>query len=138
MKAYRNNKSLMQLWLSSSLFNSDEEGVALPPLAQHVCRLISKHAVNIVAYQQAKESNRDDWLRQSKFIKNWSEKRCNAFAKKMEKIPAMNLKQRDDFGHHMLRIAESSGVLKTTKKSKRRGRGWTHALYVEFRLCRRA
>ena len=125
-------RSLMQLWLSSSLFNSDEEGVALPPLAQHVCRLISKHAVNIVAYQQAKESNRDDWLRQSKFIKNWSEKRCNAFAKKMEKIPAMNLKQRDDFGHHMLRIAESSGVLKTTKKSKRRGRGWTHALYVEF------
>ena len=125
-------RSIMRLWLNSNAFREDNDGIIHPPLAQHVVRMISKDAINIISYQLAKEEYTEDWRRQSKFIKNWSEKRCIAFATKMAKIPDMTLKQKDDFGHHMLRIAEASGAIQTTKKSKRRGRGWTHALHVEF------
>jgi DNA-directed RNA polymerase len=126
-------RSVMRLWLNSASFKHDNTSFApSPPLAQHVVRMISKDALNIIAYQNAKENNAEFWRKQSKFIKNWSEKRCIAFANKVGSIPDMTLKQKDDFGHHMLRIAEASGIIKTTKKARRRGRGWTHALHVEF------
>ena len=125
-------RSVMRLWLNSAAFRTDQDYVPSPPLAQHVVRMISKDAINIIAYQNAKENNKEFWRKQSKFIKNWSEKRCIAFATKVGQIPDMTLKQKDDFGHHMLRIAEASGIIQTTKKAKRRGKGWTHALHVEF------
>ena len=125
-------RSVMRLWLNSSSFTDTSDGIVTPPLAQHVSRMIAKDALNIIAYQNAKENNKEDWLKQSKFIKNWSEKRCIAFANKMQQISDMTLKQKDDFGHHMLRIAEASGIIQTTKKARRRGRGWSHSLHVEF------
>lgn len=81
------------------------------PVAQQACRMIATDVVSIVAYQQAKHNYRDDWRKQSKFIKNWTVKRCLAFTKKISGIPKLKLKERDDLGHSMLRIALASGIL---------------------------
>ena len=126
-------RSVITHWLklnSVSTMSDDIKGT--PPLAQHIARTISKDAINIISYQQAKKDFKDDWRKQSKFIKNWTEKRCLAFTRKMMQIPKMTLKQKDDFGHHMIRIAEASTVIRTYVVNKPHGKYWRKRLHVTF------
>ncbi len=107
-------RSVIQLFLSrSNVVNIDFfQGMPLnAPTAQQVSKLISDDALAIVMYQQAKKKFRDDWMRQSKFIKNWTPKRCRAFTEKMLTIPKYTPKQKEDFGHNMLRVALQSDIL---------------------------
>jgi len=125
-------RCVIRMWLKASMFGFGRDDIkSTPPLAQHVARTISKEAIHIIAYQTAKETFKDDWRKQSKFIKNWTEKRCIAFTKKMLQIPRMTLKQRDDFGHHMIRIAELSSVIHTFRDKYPHGKNqWRNKLFV--------
>lgn len=124
-------RSVMRCWVSKGHFGFRDESIPhAPPLAQSVCRVISKDAIAIASYQTAKESYRDDWKKQSKFIKNWSPKRCIAFTKKVSNLHKMTLKQQEDFGHHMLRIAEQSSIIVTQRVSQKAGKRWIKRLYV--------
>lgn len=107
-------RAVIELFLTRSCFTSIDyvHGVPLSaPSAQSISKLISDNVINIVNYQRAKKTFKDDWLRQSKFIKNWTPKRCRAFTKKMGKIHKYTPKQKEDFGHNMLRIALSSDII---------------------------
>ena len=107
-------RSVIQQFLSrSNVVNvSFMQGVPFTaPTAQQISKLIADDTISIVSYQQAKKKFRDDWMRQSKFIKNWTPKRCKAFTKKMLDIPRYTPKQKEDFGHNMLRVALQSDIL---------------------------
>ena len=107
-------RAVIELFLSrSNITNIDfVHGVPLSaPTAQTISKLISENVISIVSYQRAKQKFKDDWLRQSKFIKNWTPKRCRAFTKKMGNIHKYTPKQKEDFGHNMLRIALASDIL---------------------------
>jgi len=122
---------MMKCWFTPGALRDRE--YSSPPIAQNVSTLIANEALAIIDYQQAKEEFRDDWMRQSKFIKNWTPKRCKAFAAKMRKATRMGLKQKQDFGHHMIRIAEMSDIIQTRVAVVKR-KSWKRSkrLYVEF------
>jgi len=126
-------RCLMKAWLTPNIFGYKFAELHRPPTAQVLSNLISQEVVNIVAFEQAKELNKDDWMRQSKFIKNWTPKRCAAFARKVDAIPRMTLKQRQDFGHHMIRIAEQSEVIVTHRKREKTKKGYRNYLFVELK-----
>ena len=124
---------VIKSWFSRSFwgYNWDSDAV-IPPLAQSVATQIAGDSCDIIAFQRAKENNREDWLKQSKFIKNWTTKRCKAFAKKMDQNIKLSVKQKHDFGHHMLRIAASSNIIILTHHTIKRGKKYKKYLSVEF------
>lgn len=93
------------------------------PTAQQIAKLISEDIVSIISFRKAKEDNYQDWKKQSKFIKNWTPKRCRAFTLKMGKNSKLTFKQKEDLGHNMLRIAMSSDIVESkiifTKEKKK-------------------
>jgi len=126
-------RSVIKCWFSSSFWGyrwNDEQHT--PPLAQSVATQIAQEACDIIGFHRAKADFKDDWLAQSKFIKNWTPKRCRAFAKKMQRNIKLSVKQKHDFGHTMLRIAASSNIIKLTDQTLRKGRRLRKYLFVEF------
>jgi len=107
-------RSMMRLFLTRNTIQNFDETMGIPanaPVAQQVAKLIADDVVSIVAYQQAKKRFSEDWRKQSKFIKNWTVKRCKAFTKKVSGIPKLRAKEKEDLGHNMLRIALLSDIL---------------------------
>lgn len=107
-------RNVMRLFLTRNTIQNFDDTRGIPnnaPVAQQVSKLISDDVISIIAYQQAKKKFSEDWRRQSKFIKNWTVKRCKAFTTKVGKLPKLNSKEKEDFGHNMLRIALSSDIL---------------------------
>ena len=126
-------RAVIRSWFSSNYWGYKwESGQTIPPLAQAIATQIAKDSCDIIAFQRAKENNREDWLKQSKFIKNWTIKRCKAFAKKMEKNIKLSIKQKHDFGHNMLRIAATSNIILLTSHRFKRGKTHRSYLSVEF------
>jgi len=129
-------RCLMREWLKASMFEENFIGYmneAYPlPTAQKLSNVIASEVMAIVSYQQSKEQFKNDWKSQSKFIKSWTPKRCRAFTKKVKGVPKMELKQRQDFGHHMIRIAETSGIINTVSQRYRGARRWSQRLFVTF------
>lgn len=126
-------RAVIRCWFSSGFWGHQlEEDLHSPPLAQTVSTLISKDAMEIIAYQRAKTNYREDWMRQSKFIKNWTPKRCRAFTKKVEEDVELSVKQKHDFGHHMLRIAASSNIITLESRPIKRGKTFKRYSFVEF------
>ena len=133
-------RCLMLEWFNSSVWDRKVEGKGsvmhnLPlPSAQHMAHAISNMVIEIVSYQQAKESFRDDWNKQSHYQKSWTTKRCRAFAEKMSLINRKQFtrKQREDFGHHMLRIAELSSIIVMKNHRKRVHNRWYERVVVGF------
>tara|TARA_R110000824_G_scaffold152182_1_gene323357 strand:- start:2340 stop:4781 length:2442 start_codon:yes stop_codon:yes gene_type:complete len=125
-------RTVLRCWLSPEFYQEGQ--VSTPPLAQKVSTMIANDALAIINYLSAKDDFKEDWTRQSKFIKNWTPQRCSAFAKKMGKVSHMTLKQKQDFGHHMLRIAEQSDVIHTRVAIVKNRKSWknTKRLYVEI------
>ncbi len=127
-------RAVIRHWFSPSYWNgSYNEHIHTPPIAQKIACQISNDACDIIAFQRAKESHYEDWKKQSKFIKNWTTKRCTAFAKKMECNVKLTTAAKHSFGHHMLEIACSSNILELRKEKvkTRSGRFRTHS-FVEF------
>jgi len=109
-------RTVMRLFLSRGNLSDTDISFGVPsnaPIAQLVAKTIADDVISIVSYQFAKRNFRNDWQKQSKFIKNWSVKRCKAFTDKMVRIPKLSAKEREDFGHNMLRIAIESDILQT-------------------------
>lgn len=120
----------IQSWLTARGMRDKE--FHTPPTAQTLANAIATTVIQVVGYQQAKTGNYEDWKRQSKFIKSWTPKRCIAFTKKMSKITKLSLKKRQDFGHHMLRIAEQSGVIELRTVRTKSGNRVRSKVYVTF------
>lgn len=126
-------RAVMRCWFTSGFWGHQlEEDMHTPPLAQKVASIIAQDAIDIIDYQRARTDNREDWLRQSKFIKNWTTKRCKAFAKKMGYNNKLSVKQKHDFGHNMLRIAATSNIIEMEYRAIRRGRTLRRYSFVEF------
>lgn len=128
-------RALILEWFNSSLWERKYEGELFPlPTAQHISHVIADMVIEIVAYQQAKKQFRDDWMKQSHYQKKWTPKRCRAFAHKMGTLNKKSLtrKQREDFGHHMLRIAEMSEIIDIKNVRKYSGNRWSERVVVTF------
>ena len=107
-------RSMMRLFLTRNTIQNFDDTIGIPasaPVAQQVAKLIAEDVIAIVSYQQAKKRFSEDWRKQSKFIKNWTVKRCKAFTKKVAEIPKLRSKEKEDFGHNMLRVALASDIL---------------------------
>ncbi len=107
-------RNVLKAFLSRTTLQNFDDSVGIPqnaPVGQQVAKAIAEDVINIIAYQSAKKSFKDDWKRQSKFIKSWTPKRCLGFTKKMTGIPKYKSKDKEDFGHNMLRIALASDIL---------------------------
>ena len=126
-------RSVVKCWFSSSFWGYQwNEGQHTPPLAQSVATQIAQETCDIIGFQRAKNDFREDWLKQSKFIKNWTPKRCCAFTKKVERNIKLTVKQKHNFGHAMLRIAASSNIIKLEARTLPKGRVLRKYLFVEF------
>jgi len=107
-------RCVMRMFLTRNTIQNFDDSVGIPanaPIAQQVAKMIADDAINIISYQQAKKRFSDDWRKQSKFIKNWTVKRCKAFTKKVAGLPKIKAKEKEDFGHNMLRVALMSDIL---------------------------
>jgi hypothetical protein len=126
-------RAVIRSWFSRSYWNFKwDSGQTIPPLAQSIATQIAADASHIIAFQRAKENNREEWLKQSKWIKNWTTKRCVAFTQKLENNVKLTVKQKHDFGHHMLRIAASSNIIVLSQHLVKRGKSYKKFLSVEF------
>lgn len=128
-------RCLILEWFNSSLWDKklEKEDIGLPT-AQHIAHAISEMVIGIVGYQQTKVSFRSDWLKQSHYQKDWSPRRCLAFVNKMGGLNKRSFtrKQREDFGHHMLRIAEKSQVIYLKNDRRHTGKRWSTRVLVSF------
>jgi len=126
-------RAVMRCWFSSNFWGHTlEDDTHNAPLAQTVANLIAQDSSDIISYQNAKSNNKSDWMSQSKFIKNWTEKRCKAFSKKMGEHIKLGIKEKHNFGHNMLRIAATSNIINMEVRSVRRGRLYKKYSFVEF------
>tara|TARA_R100000808_G_scaffold24969_1_gene60011 strand:- start:14799 stop:17240 length:2442 start_codon:yes stop_codon:yes gene_type:complete len=126
-------RAVIRSWFSSNFWGQKfTEQEHVPPLAQTVATLIAQDACDVIGFQRSKENHKDEWLKQSKFIKNWTPKRCKAFTKKVQENIKLTVKQKHDFGHHMLRIAASSNIILLEGRSIKRGKSLRSYLFVEF------
>ena len=126
-------RAVIRSWFSSGFWGHQlDEEMHHPPLAQTISTLIAKDAMEIIAYQRAKTKYKDDWSKQSKFIKNWTPKRCRAFTKKVQENIELSVKQKHDFGHHMIRIAATSNIIMLEMRSVKRGQRFKRYSFVEF------
>jgi DNA-directed RNA polymerase, mitochondrial len=126
-------RAVMRCWFSSSFWGHTlEDDTHNAPLAQTVANLIAQDSADIIAYQNAKSNNKLDWTQQSKFIKNWTEKRCKAFSKKMGEKLKLGVKEKHNFGHNMLRIAATSNIVNIDVRAVKRGRLYKKYSFVEF------
>jgi len=115
-------RNVLRMTLEGNVRGGLESTLRKEPKAQAVATAIAEDVVNIVSYQQTKEKFKDDWRKQSKFTKNWSPKRCRAFSKKMGNIPNLKRREKQDFGHAMLRIALLSDIIKAEYTKTKRGK----------------
>ena len=87
---------------------------------------IGKAVKRIVSYRTAKADFKEDWKKQSHFLKNWEPKRCIAFTKKFDRVADWTKTQTEDVGNHLLHIASKSSVVNIDERfiKKNRGKGW--------------
>lgn len=125
-------RAVVRYWFTSSFWNSWNDELHTPPLAQTIATAISQDACDIISFQRAKNNYKSDWQAQSKFIKNWTTKRCRAFSKKVEENIKLSIKQKHDFGHHMLRIAACSNIIILKPQTIKKGRSFRKYTFVEI------
>jgi DNA-directed RNA polymerase len=122
-------------WFNASLWDRkpNEHNISLPT-AQHIAHAISEMVIDIIGYQQTKSFFKEDWLKQSHYQRNWSPKRCKAFVAKMGGLnkSSFTRKNREDFGHHMLRIVEKSNVINIFNIRRNTGKRWCDRVVVSF------
>ena len=122
-------RNVLRLSLEGEIGKGLGSSLRKEPRAQTVANCIADDVINIVSYQKTKERFKEDWKKQSKFTKNWSPKRCLAFARKLGQVPNLTRKQKQDFGHAMLRIALLSDIIKAERvqvKGSKKSNSKTH------------
>jgi len=126
-------RCLIQATFGSRYFSDDQEQLPLVT-AQHLAKEIANTTISLVAYQDAKNNHRDDWLKMDHYTKNWTEARIKSFTKKFSKIRAgdFTYHQKCDFGHHMIRILETTNIVQFIKKRIQKGGSFRDQIYVRF------
>ncbi len=127
-------RTVLRLTLEGTMDGGLSSSFRREPRAQAIANQIADDVINIVAYQISKEQFRDDWKKQSKFTKNWSPKRCLAFSRKLGNLPQIKRKDKQDFGHAMLRIALLSDILTAEKVSTKASAKATKKSHIYIRL----
>lgn len=115
---------LTQLFTSKHTLDRYEPGeyYALPT-AQFIATQIGEMCIDIMRYRRARKENQYNWKGQNKFFRQWTPERCRAFSRSVDVLADLTWREKQDFGHHMLRIAQSSGVIQLIKhRTKRRSR----------------
>jgi DNA-directed RNA polymerase len=103
----------------------DEEHLVLPTV-QEVSLAIGDWAIKVATYRQTRSENLETWRSQNQFYKKWTPKRCLAFVKSISEFPNIPWRQKADFGHHMLRIADAAGIVQFVQQhNMRNGRRHT-------------
>ena len=108
-------KTLLEAVFKSAHFKDMDfaKNIYALPTAQGVARDVGNACWDICRWLAAKDHSYGWYKKQSRFFKNWTNKRRRAFAKKVNALPELSLKDKDRFGHAILRIAEASGILST-------------------------
>lgn len=106
-------KTLLESVFKSAHFKDMDfaKNIYALPTAQAVARDVGTHCWDICRWLAAKEDSYGWYKKQSRFFKNWTPKRRRAFTNKVNALPELGLKDKDRFGHAILRIAESAGIL---------------------------
>tara|TARA_Y100001937_G_scaffold117139_1_gene170026 strand:- start:3940 stop:6444 length:2505 start_codon:yes stop_codon:yes gene_type:complete len=81
------------------------------PTAQILARDIATKAWEVASWLEARKADPFFYRYQSKYFKNWNPKRRRAFAKKVNALPRATTRQKDNFGHAMIRLAIDAGLL---------------------------
>lgn len=89
------------------------------PQAQYVAKLIGDRFWTLAAWLKSKDVAMDFYRHQTKFFKNWDKRRRNAFIKKVAAMADATPKQKADFGHAMLRLAEASELIQLHEHKER-------------------
>lgn len=83
------------------------------PLAQSVGRDIADKCWDVAAWLSARNEEPFFYRHQSKYFKNWNPKRRRAFTKKVNALPRATQREKDNFGHAMVRLAVDAGLLES-------------------------
>ena len=81
------------------------------PLAQSLGRDIAEKCWDVAAWLSARNAEPFFYRHQSKYFKNWNPKRRRAFTKKVAALPKATQREKDNFGHAMVRLAIDAGLL---------------------------
>ena len=91
--------------------DSPEQNIWALPVAQGLGREIADRCWDVSAWLSARKAEPFYYREQSKYFKNWSDKRRRAFTRKINSLPEATLREKDNFGHAMVRLGVDSGLL---------------------------
>ena len=111
--AYVVVRAAMEAIYSSIILREDNpySNVWALPNAQIIARKIADTAWDVAAWLAARDAEPFFYREQSKYFKNWNPKRRRAFTKRIDALTKAKLREKDNFGHAMLRLAVDSGLL---------------------------
>lgn len=118
-------RSVLRLFLGTHIFtnlNTSSGAPAYAPTAQAVSKVIADDCINIYSYLKTRKKSFKDWKSQSKYVKNWTPKRCLAFTKKMKGMEKYTRNEKENIGHALLRIALSTDIFTTHYQRVKSGR----------------
>jgi DNA-directed RNA polymerase len=127
--AYIAVRSAMECIYSSAILRDSDphSNVWALPLAQTIARDIADKCWDVAAWLKAREAEPFFYRHQSKYFKNWNPKRRRAFTKKVNALPKASQREKDNFGHAMVRLAVEAGLLEAKlvaeKKNSKGGTG---------------
>ncbi len=81
------------------------------PQMQAVARQISEQCWDVAAWLEARRVEPFFYRHQQTYFKNWNPKRRKAFTKKVNALPKATMREKDNFGHAMCRLAVEAGLL---------------------------
>jgi DNA-directed RNA polymerase len=111
--AYIVVRSAMESIYSSVLTKDDspQQNIWALPTAQVLGRDIADKCWDVAAWLAARNAEPFYYREQSKYFKNWQDKRRRAFTKKVNAMPKATMREKDNFGHAMVRLGIDSGLL---------------------------
>ena len=135
-------RSLMEATYTAAMFKDEDpltHDWALPR-AQMVVRKFTENCWDICRFLAAKEEEYEWYRKQSQYFKQWNNKRRKGFAEKVNALPHLSAKQKDNFGHAIFRLAREAGIVDVKKvyeqqslkdfKSAKTGKNRKQHLYV--------
>jgi len=102
------------------------------PKAQDMARAVSSQVIMLKKWFAAKDEEPEFFRYQTKFFKNWDNRRRKAFIKKVDAWNAPSLAMQDKFGHAMLRLAAAYDIIKLVPVQERGNKSKRMTLHVQL------
>ena len=135
-------RSLMEATYTAAMFKDEDPNIhawALPR-AQMVIRKFTENCWDICRFLAAKDEEYTWYKKQSRYFKQWNNKRRKGFADKVNSLDLLTAKQKDNFGHAIFRLAREAQIVDVKKvyeqqslkdyKSAKRNKKRKQHLYV--------